>query len=147
MTNEKAFRDAIVTEAKTWLRTPYRDHCGIKGVGVDCAYFPFRVWQAVGIIPPEYEPPPYLPQQWMNKEEDPTYMNELTKFASEIPVTKIGPGDLVIFKLAASWTHGGIVVEWPHFIVHPLVSIGVTGSHIDEGFLWRRAKRYFTVVK
>ena len=146
MMDEKTLREAIVAEAKSWLGTPYHDHCGIKGVGVDCAYFPFRVWQAVGIIPPEYEPPPYLPQQWMKKEEDPTYMNELVKFATEIDVSQVAPGDLVIFKLANSWTHGSFIIDWPHYILHPLASMGVVGSHIDEGFLWRREKRYFTVV-
>ena len=42
-------RNRIVAEALTWIGTPFHDCAGIRGVGVDCAYFPIRVINALGM--------------------------------------------------------------------------------------------------
>ena len=59
-------REQIVQEAITWIKTPYVDGQGLKHCGCDCAYFPLRVYQAVGLIPKEFKPPRYSPQAWLN---------------------------------------------------------------------------------
>jgi cell wall-associated NlpC family hydrolase len=69
--NEKKLRDAIVAEANSWIGTPYHDYAGVKRTaktkgGVDCAFFPLRVMQAVGLVDPKYKPKWYSPQQWIN---------------------------------------------------------------------------------
>lgn len=148
----------IIREALSWLNTPYHDHAGCKGFGVDCAYFPLRVYSAAGLIPTDFEPPKYSPQQWLNskvqkdklhlKFEDRTFLDIVLKFAKrEIDVSEIKPGDFVIYKVAASWTHGGIIINWPDFILHPLKERGVIGSHgLNEGFLKNRPHRFFDPV-
>lgn len=150
-------REAIVKEARSWARTPYHDHAGIKHVGVDCAYFPLRVYQSVGKIPANFEVPYYSPQQWLNspsqkdkfhlKFEDTTFLDIVLRFAKrEITEAEVKPGDFVIYKVAASWTHGGIVVEWPNYVLHPIKGLGVIGSHgSKEGFLLNRPRRFFSV--
>lgn len=165
-------REEIVKEAKSWTDTPYHDHAGIKGCGVDCAFFPLRVYQAVGKIDANFKPPRYSPQKWLNspeqvdkrrlKFEDRTFLEVVYRFARaeirsictpdppEITVVDkaIEPGDFMIVKVASSWTHGGIVIEWPEFILHPLKERGVIGSHaLTEGFWAHRQKRFFTVME
>lgn len=151
-------RELIVKEALTWCRTPYHDHSGIKGVGVDCAYLPLKVYQAVGKIPLDFVVPKYSPQQWLNsksqkdkyhlKFEDKTFLDIVLRFAKrEITEQEVRPGDFVIYKIAASWTHGGIVISWPDYVLHPVIGRGVIGSHgLKEGFLLRREHRFFTVL-
>lgn len=152
-------RERIVDEAKSWIGTKYHDHAGLKGIGVDCAYFPLRVYQAVGLISKDFEPPPYSPQQWLNSPsqkdkfnlrfEDRTFLNIVLKFAKrEIMEVEVKPGDFVIYKVAASWTHGGVIIDWPDYVLHPVIGRGVIGSHgTKEGFLQYRERRFFTVVE
>lgn len=150
-------RTKIVEEALSWINTPYHDHAGIKKVGVDCAYFPLRVYQAVERIPKDFDVPYYSPQQWLNspsqkdkyhlKFEDTTFLDIVLRFAKqEIGEEQVQPGDFVIWKVAASWTHGGIIIKWPEYVLHPIIGLGVIGSHANnEGFLIKRPRRFFSV--
>lgn len=151
-------REQIVKEALEWRNTPYVDHAGIKHAGVDCAFLPLRVYQAVGKIPMDFVVPYYSPQQWLNspnqkdkrnlKFEDRTFLNIVLRFANrEILEAEVKPGDFVIYKVAASWTHGGIIISWPDYVLHPIIGRGVVGSHgTKEGFLTGRQHRFFTVL-
>lgn len=150
-------RKQIVVESLDWRNTPYHDHAGIKHIGVDCAFFPLRVFQAAGRIPKDFIVPNYSPQQWLNspsqkdkfhlKFEDTTFLDVVLRFAKrEIKEHEVLPGDFVIYKVAASWTHGGIIIKWPEYILHPIKGLGVVGSHgTNEGFLLGRPRRFFSV--
>jgi cell wall-associated NlpC family hydrolase len=159
---EKELRDAIVREAKTWTGTKYRDHAGIKGQrkgegGVDCAYFPTLVYQAVGLIDEDFQPPRYSPQQWLNspsqvdkfhlRVRDTTMLDLVVKILKRelVPPELPQAGDLMLCKMIESWTHAAIVVEWPVMVLHPVKGRGVIGSHaLNEGFWKDTPKRFFT---
>jgi cell wall-associated NlpC family hydrolase len=153
-----ALRNEITKEALSWLPTDYHDHAGIKHVGVDCAFYPLRVYQSVGRISLDFVVPHYSPQQWLNspsqrdkfhlKFEDTTFLDIVLRLTKrEITEAEILPGDFVIYKVAASWTHGGIIINWPDYILHPIVGRGVMGSHgLKEGFLWNRPRRFFSLL-
>jgi hypothetical protein len=152
-------REQILAEAATWTQTPYVDHAGIKNCGVDCAFFPVRLLQKVGIIPITFEPPAYSPQAWLNsksqtdkrhlKFEDTTLLDIVLRFADrEITEAEVLPADFLLVKVAASWTHLGLIVSWPDYVLHPVKGRGVIGSHgTKEGFWASRPKRFFTVIK
>jgi cell wall-associated NlpC family hydrolase len=156
-TIKNPIRKKIAEEALTWRKTPYHDHAGIKFVGVDCAHFPLRVFQAVDRIPKDFVVPYYSPQQWLNspsqkdkfhlRVEDKTFLNIVLQFAKrEIKEEEVQPGDFVIYKVVASWTHGGIIIKWPEYVLHPIIGLGVVGSHgTTEGFLQGRPRRFFSV--
>ncbi len=147
-------RQQIVDEALTWQNTRYHDHAGIKGVGVDCAYLPLRVYQHVGLIPHDFIVPHYSPQQWLKYKDDQNQLYEDTTYKDivmmwvkrEIDESEVQPGDFVLYKILRSWTHGAIVIDWPSFVLHPIAGRGVMGSHVDEGFLYRRPRRIFTLL-
>lgn len=150
--------NAIVQEAVTWSGTPYVNHAGIKGAGADCAFFPCRVYQAVGLIPEDFEPPKYSPQAWLNSPRqvdkfhlrvvDTTFLDVVEKFFTEITEAEVQPGDLIIYKVVNSWTHGAIVVDYPENVLHAVVGRGVISSHATkEGFLQAKARRYFRIAK
>ena len=145
MTRDIADRDRIVEIAKTWLNTPFVDCQGLKGHGVDCAFFLARVYAEAKIIP-AYDPPFYSPQLYLHHLGDQTYLAELLKFAREISEEEVKPGDAVLYRVAKSFTHGGIVVQWPELIIHPIRQRGVIYSHgTEEGFLKRRQHRFFSI--
>lgn len=149
-------REQLVAEARDWLPTPYVDHAGIKHVGVDCAFYLLRIWQAVGLAPLDFKVPKYDPQQWINspcqrdkrqlKFEDTTFLDIVKRLTKrEISEAEVLPGDLVLWKVAASWTHGAIVVRWPDYVLHAVKLLGVSGAHgTEEGFWKGRERRYFS---
>jgi cell wall-associated NlpC family hydrolase len=136
-------RELIVQIAMTWCGTPFHDGAGIKGVGVDCAYFPGRVAEEAGLIQ-NFQLAPYSPQCMLHSKEE-IYIPTLEKYAHEITEEKVQPGDVVVYRVGHTFSHGGIVVKWPEFILHPIRDRGVIGSHAtEEGFLRRRPKRFFS---
>jgi cell wall-associated NlpC family hydrolase len=154
-----AIRHNTAREARSWEGTPYVDHQGVKHAGVDCFFLPTRVYQAVGLMPKDFSPPPYSPQQWLNspsqtdkmhlRVEDRTAIEIVEKYSyREISESAVRMGDLIVYKIVNSWTHGAIVIEWPGYIVHAVKGLGVIGSHgTNEGMVKRLGRRYFTFVK
>src|SRR5208282_3159661 len=96
------------------------------------------------------------------KFEDRTFLNIVLQFARheikslwtpkspelDVIEKEIEPGDFMIVKIAASWTHGGVVIHWPDYVLHPIRDRGVIGSHgTREGFWAKRPRRFFTVLE
>lgn len=106
--------EQIVAEALSWLDTPYHHMADIKGVGVDCAMLPLRVFASLGLIPADTEPRPY-PHDWMLHRDDERYLGWVQRFAD--PVDEPLPGDLALFRVGRCVAHGGIVTE-PGVMVH-----------------------------
>jgi len=155
---EKEQRDAICKEALSWRNTPYHDFAGIKGVGVDCAFLPLRINQALGYIPKGYKLKWYSPQKWVNNPsqtrfhvefEDTTMLDEVRKwYRREITEAEVGPGDLMLCLVCHSWSHASIVISWPDLVVHAVAgAVGcVISSHgKKEGFWAHTPKRFFSM--
>jgi cell wall-associated NlpC family hydrolase len=138
---EAAQRAAVVTEARSWLRTPYHHAAQIKGVGADCAMLPMAVYRAAGVIP-DFEAERYCPDWHLHQSEE-RYLATVLRFAREVP-EPTGPGDFVLYRWGRCFAHGAIIVDWPQ-IIHSLIHIGVTLDLGDSGGLSRRPRRYFTL--
>jgi len=146
---EAETREAIVREAIGWIGTPFVGRSALKGYGCDCAGLPLRVYQAVGLVPRDLELPFYsLGQLVDRRREDTTYLDLVLRLAKrEVPEAEARPGDLVLWRLVHSWTHGGIIVKWPSYVIHSVEGRGAVGSHgTKEGFLLNRLRRFFTLI-
>lgn len=104
---------AIVAEVESWLSTPYHHGAALKGIGVDCAMLPVRVFGALGLLPP-IDPRPY-PHDWMLHRDDERYLSWVERFADRVDIP--APGDLVLFRVGRCLAHGGIVIG-PDLMVH-----------------------------
>lgn len=122
MTQLSAWQAAIVAEVESWAdpATPYHHMAAIKGVGVDCAMLPLRVFQALGVIPPDVDPRPY-PHDWMLHRDDSRYRDWAEKFADKVDDPQ--PGDLALFRVGRCLAHGGIVVG-PDLMIHACLHAG-----------------------
>src|SRR6185437_10583982 len=80
MTPENVAR--VLDEARTWIGTPYHHMADIKGVGVDCAMLPVRVFCDLGIVP-LFDPRPY-PHDWMLHRSDERYLGWVKQFAQRV---------------------------------------------------------------
>lgn len=135
-------RQAVVTEAASWLGTPYHHMGRVKGAGVDCAMLPAEVYAAVGLIP--YLDIAYYPADWHLHRSGERYLAYVLQFADEITEEQVGPGDLVLWRYGRAFAHGAIVTDWDnciHAAVHGRVQ-RVTVSQ-DEA-LSARPHRFFS---
>ncbi len=112
--------NSIVTEAMTWLRTPYHHQGRIKGVGVDCAMILCEVYHAVGMVP-FIDPRPYTHDWHLHRSEE-NYLGWIKQYADPVDVPE--PGDVVLYRFGRCISHGGIVVDWPQ-IIHAYRAEGV----------------------
>jgi hypothetical protein len=137
-------RGQIIAIARSWLGTPFVDGQGLKRCGVDCAYLLARVHEEAGLVA-KVEIPYYSPQVYLHRLGDDTYLKMLLEYAHEITEAEVKPADIVVYKQARSFTHGGIVESWPDKLIHPIRPHGVIYSSANEGFLQRREHRFFSI--
>ena len=105
-----AQRAAFIAEAKTWLGTPFRDQGDIKGPNgaVDCAMLLVRCAVDTGLVP-AFDPRPY-PPQWLLHRDEERFLGVVSKLGAEVQRPPI-PGDVIVFKVARCFAHGGIIIE------------------------------------
>src|ERR1700694_2268248 len=116
--SHEAERAAIIAEARTWLRTPWRHQADIKGVGVDCAMLPLAIARALGHVPPDYDPRPY-PENWFLHRKEELFIAQLEQYAHRITAEQLEPGDLILYRMwrTKGACHAGMVVD-AEYIIH-----------------------------
>jgi len=138
-------RDAVVAEAMDWLATPYHERAMIKGVGADCALFPFATYRAVGLLPAYLAAPEYSSQAMLHEDRE-HYLVWVRQFAREIERDAVGPGDFAIFRFGRSYSHGAIVIDLPEVIHAVIRGNGVILGNIDRDIdLVDRKVKFFTL--
>lgn len=92
-------REKVVSEARTWLGTPYQHQASLRGVGCDCLGLVRGVWRA--LHGPEREaPPPYRPD-WAELSDDEPLLEGLARSLAAIAPSTARPGDVLVFRMAA----------------------------------------------
>jgi len=110
MRDSTALRAAVITEALSWIGTPFHDCAGVKGHGVDCAHLVWRCYQSIGVVPPG-DPPAYKPQ-WFQHQLEEVFLQELKKHgAVSIAPTLARAGDVLMHKYGKHAAHGAIVID------------------------------------
>jgi len=143
---EHRARRRVVTEAYSWLRTPYHHNQRLKGGGVDCANLPAAVYAAAGVIP-EVAPEDY-PAQWHLHRDQERYLSRVVSLAREITTTP-QPGDFVLWRVGRCYAHGAVVIDWP-LVIHAVAGQGVVMGNaerdaFDKKLLKDREPRFFTL--
>lgn len=148
LTNEQ--RAAVAAEAKSWCKTPYHGHSCLKHHGVDCGQLIYGVYRACGLVPALELPKDYALQVSKHRVSS-DYVDVVDKYFRDIPEQEAQPGDLVVYKLGHSFSHAGIIVEWPSFIIHAEEKHGVSGTHGIKAPYFRllgaQAQRVFRTFK
>jgi len=117
----------------TWLRTPHHNGARLKNVGVDCGQFPLAVYEAVGLIPPTATSR-YSPQFHLNRGEE-WYLSYCQSLGRELgDGEKPQNGDFAIYKVGRVFSHGAIIIDWPH-VIHSYVGVGVSLDLGNKGWM------------
>jgi NlpC/P60 family putative phage cell wall peptidase len=125
-------REHIIAEAQSWRRTPYHHRARVKGAGADCVTFLAAVYEAVGLLPHiEF---PYYPPDWNLHRDEERYLLGLLDYA--VLVSETLPGDVVMFQMGRTISHGGIWVG-PDRFIHCWNPGGVEEMQMDA-YWWPR---------
>ncbi len=127
--------DRIIAAARLWLGTPYHDQASLKGVGCDCLGLARGVWrEIVGNEP--FPIPPYS-RDWGETGCREVLVEGARRMMIEVPVTDVGPGALVLFRMrpSAIAKHVGILTA-PDRFIHAYERLGVIEEPLTSA--WQR---------
>ena len=91
----EAWREAVVTEARRWLHTPWHHRARVRGAGVDCAQFLIGVFSESGII--EAFDTGYYPEDWMLNTDRELFIPFVEQYMVQIE-SQPQAGDIVLWK-------------------------------------------------
>ncbi|HEY1710292.1 MAG TPA: NlpC/P60 family protein [Rhizomicrobium sp.] len=112
--SEADCRAAIVSEARSWLGTPYHPEGRIKGVGTDCGMLIAEVYERAGIVP--HVAVPHYAADWNKHQRSEEYLNIILRYGRAIAREQMKPGDVAMWKFGLTRSHGAIVIAWPNVI-------------------------------
>lgn len=139
---QQKIRNRVVRIALEWLNTPYHPHAKLKHVGCDCATLLTEVYAEAGVVPP-IELEHYSPEFMLHRSEE-IYLQTVAKYGREIPIERLGVGDVVVWKFGRCFSHGAIVLEWPR-IIHAVMGRGVLlGDASNDADLLGRPVKFFS---
>ncbi len=107
---------------------------------MDCAQLLIAVYHEAGQIP-EIQPEHY-PHDWHLHRDEEKYLSWVEKFAHQVDVPQ--PGDVAIFRIGRTWSHAGIVIEWP-MIIHAWFATSVEYCDASKEPLRSYARRFYTL--
>jgi NlpC/P60 family putative phage cell wall peptidase len=104
-------QERVVTEALTWLGTPYRHQASLKGVGCDCLGLVRGVWRALYGTEPEAMPA-YTPD-WAEACGEETLADAASRHMAVVTIEGAAAGDVLLFRWRANLPakHAAIVVS------------------------------------
>ena len=125
----------VIAAARGWLGTPYHDQASLRGVGCDCLGLARGIWRDVVGAEPQAIPP--YSRDWGETGVREVLADGARAMMLERPVGSIGPGSLVLFRMAprAIAKHVGILTANDHFI-HAYDRLGVIEEALTT--VWSR---------
>lgn len=122
----------VVAEALSWERTPFHDSMAIKSVGADCAWYPYRVYNACDVMP-TVEIPNYSPQFLLHSKRQ-LYLEFIEPYVREITAVEELPGDFRMYWFGKCFSHGAISLGG-NDLIHARKPVGVTRDEADSTLL------------
>ena len=117
-------RELIIQSAKSWLLTPFHHEARVKGHGVDCLQLIIGVYQEAGLLPENIDDDVYhyAFDAHLHDPQEQYIEALLTHGWHEVEVPQAG--DIALFKIGRRYSHGAIVIDYPHCI-HAYIKQGV----------------------
>jgi len=133
-------------ELESWLDTPWRHRCMVKGRGCDCIGLVAGVLICVGFLrPDEIDLPPYPPDWHLHKE----HLELINWFKSRPDVMEVKRplqnGDIPLFQYGKSPSHAGFFYE--KSIYHSVTRRRVIRSPFGDPNLLRRMVTAFRCME
>lgn len=141
---DRQHQAALVSEAMTWLDTPFHAHAGIKGAGVDCVQLALQIYLASGFLNGSVTLPTYSMDGGNHRTESQVeeWVRKSGRFIVIEPTYILAdwmPGDLLGFNVGKVVHHVGLALEHQQFI-HVMKGQDVCIATIADPTWWRRLR-------
>lgn len=128
MTDIEEQRRRVVQEARTWKGTPYHHEGKVRGAGVDCAMLILQSFVGAGLVP-AMDVERYTADWHLHRSEekylavveghlarmDDSELSYVDRIAAS-PNFKVKPGDVLVWRIGRTFSHGAIVSDFPSII-------------------------------
>lgn len=125
--SEATERQAVVEEARTWLKTPYRHMGRVKGAGTDCGMLLLCVFKNCRLV--QDVQVPFYPLDIACHSDRTDYLDWIKRYSQQVE-REPKPGDVILYKFPGSKVphHAAICID-DEYIIHSYVKQGVILSH------------------
>ncbi|WP_153769781.1 NlpC/P60 family protein [Labrenzia sp. CE80] len=128
-------RAAVLSEAASWLGTPYRHQASCKGAGCDCLGLLRGVWRA--LYGAEAEPVPAYQPDWTASGTGESLVEAARRWLSEQAPDAAVPGDVLLFRWREHLPARHVaILSAPRLVIHAYERVGVVESPLVPA--WRR---------
>lgn len=103
----------IVTQARTWMGTPFHHQARLKGKGCDCLGLIVGVVDELGLKDKNGVALAAYDEVTYSREPDGAYLTEkLTGLLEEVPIAEARAGDMALFKVRENPQHLAILTDY-----------------------------------
>lgn len=143
--NTTAKQEKLKCILDSWLSppTPFRHHCGVKGLGCDCIHFAARVYEEAGYLTWKKGMIPDYPKDWHIHNTRELLADTIVKYncVKRINLLKLLNGDIILSHHGKAASHVGIYFD--EYVYQALNKIGVCKiAFADESFRKRMRFAY-----
>jgi NlpC/P60 family putative phage cell wall peptidase len=134
----------VVSEARSWIGTPYLHQASVKGAGTDCLGLLRGVWRSVLGEEPEAVPP--YTDDWAEPSGAEVLLRAADRWLARKDVSDAAVGDVLLFRMrhGSIAKHLGIqsVIGEGASFVHAYTGHGVVESALSHPWQRRIAARF-----
>lgn len=95
----------------SWVDTPYRHHCGVKGLGCDCMHLLARVFQELGLLVWRKNMIPEYPPDWHLHNTEERLLQGIKRELDVEEVSNLRNGDIMLFHFGKASSHSAIYFD------------------------------------
>ena len=130
----------------SWLGTPFRHLCGVKGLGVDCSRFVFHVLEELDLVSWRENTLPRHPRRWYlhNPLFDVVALAKELVSLEDVKKEDIVNGDIVVYKIGRCPSHFGIYLD--DYVYMSLERIGVSAFSWSDEMWFKRVAHCLRVM-
>lgn len=122
--------NAIVSTARSYLRTPYHHQARVKGVGIDCAGLPICVARDLGLVPRRFDITGYA-----RTPDGKSLIAYCEQWMKRIHTPELGAVIVTHFKGSTAPQHLGIVADYIHggfSVIHAMGTADGKGRVVEQ---------------
>lgn len=130
-----------------WIGTPFRHHCGIKGLGCDCIHFVARIFEEVGFLTWHKNMIPKYPKDWHVHNTRELLAEKILENSNveEIGLSELENGDIILSHYGKAASHVGIYFDG--YVYQALNKIGVRKINFADKSFRRRMKLAYRLLE
>ena len=116
--------DEILSEARSWIGTPFKHQCRTKGVASDCIGLLYGVAENLGLAPDE------IPKDYIGYRPFPDNKKletNLRFYMKPVRMSQIQPGDVLMMSFTGDPQH--VAFYTGSTIIHALSTVGKCTEH------------------